>query len=352
MDGCNPDASNIVADRVIENTLTDNHMEGISSGANLGHEQTHNVLMANVLGPNNYPAGCPVAKRPCPSFCPVNATCSPLPCGWCHYVDQKTYETHTHGFTIGGSSWARRESGTIAILNDLGGGSGGAGDGRVDQVLVALNSNGVIDNTGVADDGPNVNSSLFSFNPDAHGPHGADAGAGGSEFRHRGGGLTSDVMASIISKLPPVTTNSSGVRDARQLMRTVRLSGDYQADVPLLLPSFTRLVLDGTITAVPYKLSWTPGSAGDPNTTAAIVSAKGAQMVSVEGGSWSCAGWNSSASQGNATDVTAIYFDDTSFSFIRNLTISHCGMYSGEPYPASNESASIGIGRTGYCSGK
>ncbi len=86
--------------------------------------------------------------------------------------------------------------------------------------------------------------------------------------------------------------------------------------------------------------------------TAAIVSAKGAQMVSVEGGSWSCAGWNSSASHGNTSDATAIYFDETSFSFIRNLTIRACGMYSGEPAPASNESASIGIGRAGYCSGK
>ena len=248
--------SNIVAGSVIENTLTDNHMEGISSGANLGHEQTYNVLMANVLGPNNYPAGCPLAKRPCPSFCPVNATCSPLPCGWCHYVDEKTYETHTHGFTIGGSSWARRESGTIAILNDLGGGSGGAGDGRVDQVLVALNFNGVIDNTGVADDGPDVNSSLFSFNPDAASPkRGADAGAGGSEFRHRGGGLTSDVMASIISKLPPLTP-PAGVRDGDALMRTVRLTGAYEADVPLILPSYTRLVVDGTMDALPYRLGW------------------------------------------------------------------------------------------------
>ena len=167
-----------------------------------------------------------------------------------------------------------------------------------------------------------------------------DAAVAAEEHTHRGGGLTSGVMASIISKLPPVTANSSGVRDGKQLMRTVRLSGDYQADVPLLLPSFTRLVLDGTITAVPYKLSWTPGSAGSPNMTAAIVSAKGAQMVSVEGGSWSCAGWNSSASQGNSTDVTAIYFDETSFSFIRNLRVSRCGMYAG-----GNNSSSIGVGR-------
>ena len=115
----------------------------------MGHEQTHNVLIGNVLGPNRFPAGCPVEKRPCPSVCPVSATCWPLPCGWCHYLDTKKYENHTHGFTIGGSSWERRESGTIAVLNDLGSGSAGGGDGRVENALVALNFNGTIDNRGV-----------------------------------------------------------------------------------------------------------------------------------------------------------------------------------------------------------
>ena len=71
-----------------------------------------------------------------------------------------------------------------------------------------------------------------------------DAAVAAEEHTHRGGGLTSGVMASIISKLPPVTTNSSGgLYDGKQLMRTVRLSGDYQADVPLLLPSFTCIAL-------------------------------------------------------------------------------------------------------------
>jgi hypothetical protein len=56
-----------------------------------------------------------------------------------------------------------------------------------------------------------------------------------------------------------------------------------------------------------------------------MVSAKGAQMVSVEGGTWSCAGWNSSSAQGNTTDVAAIFFELTSFSFIRNMKITSCG---------------------------
>ena len=44
-------------------------------------------------------------------------------------------------------------------------------------------------------------------------------------------------MSSVISKLPPVSPPDSGVRDGDKLMRTVRLSGDYQSDVPLIIPS-------------------------------------------------------------------------------------------------------------------
>eukprot|EP01048_Picozoa_sp_COSAG05_P015989 COSAG05_NODE_2000_length_3723_cov_3.494757_1_plen_167_part_00 len=113
------------------------------------------------------------------------------------------------------------------------------------------------------------------------------------KYTHAGGGLTSIVMSSIISKLPPVTPPKDGVR-GDTLMRTVRLSGDYQGDAPLILPSYTRVVLEGSIAALPYALGWTEGSAGDPNETASLVSAKDAVMVSIEGGSWTCADWNSS----------------------------------------------------------
>eukprot|EP01043_Picozoa_sp_COSAG02_P053915 COSAG02_NODE_6025_length_3866_cov_3.783913_3_plen_163_part_00 len=114
------------------------------------------------------------------------------------------------------------------------------------------------------------------------------------EYAHVGGGLTSTVMSSIISKLPPVTPPNDGVR-GDTLMRTVRLTGDYQGDETIILPSFTRLVLDGSITALPYSLSWIEGSAGEPNETASLVSVKNGVMVSVEGGSWTCAEWNSTA---------------------------------------------------------
>jgi parallel beta-helix repeat protein len=166
-----------------------------------------------------------------------------------------------------------------------------------------------------------------------------------NEYIHTGGGLTSAVMSSIISKLPVVTPPKDGVRDD-SLMRTVRLSGDYKGDEPLILPSFTRLVLNGSMTALPYALSWTKGSAGDPNETASLVSVKDAVMVSVEGGSWTCADWNSTAAKGNTSTVTAIFFDNTSYSFIRNLNITSCGQYSG-----GQNSAQMGIGRTGFNSG-
>lgn len=117
-------------------------------------------------------------------------------------------------------------------------------------------------------------------------------GQNAAVYTHVGGGLTSAVMRSTISKLPPVTPPNDGVRDD-SLMRTVQLTGHYKGDEPLILPSYTRLVLDGSITALPHALSWRKGSAGDPNETASLVSVKDAVMVSVEGGSWTCADWNS-----------------------------------------------------------
>ena len=167
------------------------------------------------------------------------------------------------------------------------------------------------------------------------------------ELMHKGGGLTSEVMRSTISKLPPPPAPSpSGVNDGSKLMRTVHLEGDYEADVPLIIPSYVRLVLNGSITALPYQLGWTEDSAGSPNQTASMVSVKNAVMVSIEGGEWDCSTWNSSSTHGNTTTVTAIYFESTSFSFIRNLKIRACGQYSG-----GQNSGSIGIGRVGYVSG-
>jgi len=113
-------------------------------------------------------------------------------------------------------------------------------------------------------------------------------------------------------------------------------------------------------------------SAGPQQNTAAMVSAKHAEMVSVEGGSWSCARWNSSAATTNTTSVgkmriagfnlrarvslswqaslvsAAIYFDSTSFSFIRNLRIRSCGQYSGGNL-SGTFGQPVGAGFAGKC---
>ena len=100
-------------------------------------------------------SGCPIDKRPCPSYCPVKDSCEQvvgLPCGTCHYIDQKDYEAH--GFGIGSSN------GIITVLNDLGGSVSSASGRGVQGALVALNYNGVVDNSDKT-----ANTSAFSWNP-------------------------------------------------------------------------------------------------------------------------------------------------------------------------------------------
>lgn len=143
---------------IVGNRFHSNHWNGVGTGTDAKHTQHHNVILANVLGPSDYPAGCPENKRPCPSYCPVNDTCQEvvgLPCGTCHYLDQKGYSAQ--GMGISGSH------GIIAVLNDLGGSSSSASGRGVVNALVALNYNGSIDNSGNA-----TNTSTFSFNPEAN----------------------------------------------------------------------------------------------------------------------------------------------------------------------------------------
>lgn len=78
-----------------------------------------------------------------------------LPCGTCHYTDDKDYEAH--GFGISSSK------GVIAVLNDLGGSANAASGRGVEGALVALNYNGVIDTSGAAP----PNTSTYAYNPDA-----------------------------------------------------------------------------------------------------------------------------------------------------------------------------------------
>eukprot|EP01052_Picozoa_sp_SAG31_P018931 SAG31_NODE_1360_length_8638_cov_55.988055_7_plen_169_part_00 len=142
---------------VVGNTFYSNHFNGVGTGS-LPASQTYNVILANVLGPSDYPAGCPVSERPCPSYCPVKDSCEEvvgLPCGTCHYIDQK-------GYSGGGGMGIGSTKGIIAVLNDLGGSTNAAGGRDVHDALIALNYNGTIDNS---DDSPNT--TAYSFNPDA-----------------------------------------------------------------------------------------------------------------------------------------------------------------------------------------
>lgn len=123
--------------------------------------QSYNLVIGNVLGPSNFPPGCPLDKRPCPSFCPVPDSCAEsvgLPCGTCHYTDKADYQAH--GFGIGSSV------GVATVFNNLGGSVNNAGGRLVKNALVALNVNGTINNSGNF-----ANTSVFSFNPDLDTPH-------------------------------------------------------------------------------------------------------------------------------------------------------------------------------------
>jgi hypothetical protein len=98
-------------------------------------------------------------------------------------------------------------------------------------------------------------------------------------YRHKGGGLLSAVMSSIIHKLPPLPPQGRPLINGTALMRTVHLDGAYQADVALVLPSFTRIVLSEGSTVTP-----TLALGGEPefprgNMATALVLASGQRMV-------------------------------------------------------------------------
>jgi len=142
---------------IVGNRIYSNHFDGVASGSSPSGP-THNVILANVLGPSDYPVGCPLAQRPCPSYCPVPDSCSQvvgLPCGTCHYIDQKAYQAR--GVSVDGSS------GTIVVLNDLSGSVSTSGGRGTENALVAFNYNGTMD---TSDRSPNT--SAYSFNPGAN----------------------------------------------------------------------------------------------------------------------------------------------------------------------------------------
>ena len=147
-------------------------------------------------------------------------------------------------------------------------------------------------------------------------------------------------MASVLSKLPPLHP-SGPIYNATQLVRTVKLSGHYQADVVLPLPSYTRLVLDGTLTATASL------NAGEETNIegylgTGMVFATGA-MIGVEGGVFNCSGWDPSTSlpHNGTTTLAGILFNDVTGGWITGAEVANCGC-SSKAGPR---------GATGYVSG-
>ena len=154
------------------------------------------------------------------------------------------------------------------------------------------------------------------------------------------GGPISHVVASVLSKLPPLHP-SGPIYNATQLVRTVKLSGHYQADVVLPLPSYTRLVLDGTLTATASL------NAGEETNIegylgTGMVFATGA-MIGVEGGVFNCSGWDPSTSlpHNGTTTLAGILFNDVTGGWITGAEVANCGC-SSKAGPR---------GATGYVSG-
>lgn len=141
---------------------------------------------------------------------------------------------------------------------------------------------------------------------------------------HMGGGLTSVVMRDVISKLPPTPKPEGPIHNGTQLMRSVRLHGDYFADVPIVLPSYTRLVLEGSMKPT-LSLGCSTTKMPQDNLCTAMILGTG-EMIGVEGGSFSCTGWTSTNRSTNTSTVTAIWFYNVLGGWIRSLTVKDCGM--------------------------
>jgi parallel beta-helix repeat protein len=115
----------------------------------------------------------------------------------------------------------------------------------------------------------------------------------------------------------------------------VRLIGDYIADVPLKLPSYTRLVLEGSLVAASMlNADSDTGIQGQLGT--GMIYANDAAMVGVEGGRYDCTGWKSNRSmpRNGTSTLAGIVFNSVLGGWMRNVSISRCGCgSSGGPRP-------------------
>jgi|EP01043_Picozoa_sp_COSAG02_P029394 hypothetical protein len=144
-------------------------------------------------------------------------------------------------------------------------------------------------------------------------------------LEHSGGGLISAVMESTISKLPPLEP-STPVRNATQLIRTVKLSGHYTADVVLRLPSYTRLQLDGSLTPIAELNAGNDTNVQDYLGTG-MVYATG-EMIGVEGGVFNCSGWSPSPqglAHNGTTTLAGILFNSVVGGWITGAEVANCG---------------------------
>lgn len=145
---------------------------------------------------------------------------------------------------------------------------------------------------------------------------------------HTGGGLISEVMETIISKLPFIPRPNATVINGTKLMRQVHLHGDYKADVTLVLPSYVTVFLEGTLTPT-MKLAGTDDMP-QGNLMAAMVLGSKADMLGFEGvgqgAVLDCSGWNSTNTTTNTSSLTGIWFNSVLGAWVRNVTIKNCGM--------------------------
>lgn len=151
---------------------------------------------------------------------------------------------------------------------------------------------------------------------------------------HRGGGLISAVMRDVVGALPAAPDPKTPVRNATELVRTVRLTGAYQADVVLKLPPYTRLVLDGSLVPT-ASLNAASGVSVQGQLGTGMVYGEG-DMIGVEGGLFNCSGWTSSQKmprKGTST-LAGILFNNVLGGWVRGSVVSNCGCGSpGGPRP-------------------
>ena len=160
--------------------------------------------------------------------------------------------------------------------------------------------------------------------------HGYLVGAGGGGSGPVWVGTNWSSIARLLAERMPDVGALPGMDANASTMRQLTLSGDYLADVPLVLPSRLHFRLNGSVQgnlsrhnqakdACPYGIRQYFGMC------ALILIEQGTSFVSVTGGTYTCTG----------DTAFAISCEGCSNLLIQNLTASGCGN-SGDPAPGGN----------------